>query len=55
MRVPIEWLREYAPIPAEVSARSIADALVVYRQALDEGIEHYLVGRSVAPVFRQYN
>lgn len=34
---------------------AIADALVVYRQALDEGIEHYLVGRSVAPVFRQYN
>ena len=28
MRVPIEWLRQYAPIPAEVSARSIADALV---------------------------
>jgi glutamate-1-semialdehyde 2,1-aminomutase len=34
---------------------AIADALVVYGQALEEGIEHYLVGRSVAPVFRQYN
>lgn len=28
MRVPIEWLREYAPIPADVSPRAIADALV---------------------------
>lgn len=28
MRVPIEWLREYTLIPAEVSPRAIADALV---------------------------
>lgn len=34
---------------------AIGEALVVYRRALDEGIEHYLVGRSVAPVFRTYN
>jgi glutamate-1-semialdehyde 2,1-aminomutase len=34
---------------------AIADALVVYRKALDEGVEHYLVGRPVKPVFRPYN
>jgi len=34
---------------------AIGDALVVYRKALDEGIETYLVGRPVAPVFRTYN
>ncbi|MCE7981220.1 MAG: glutamate-1-semialdehyde 2,1-aminomutase [Caldilinea sp. CFX5] len=34
---------------------AIGDALVVYRQALDNGIENYLVGRPVAPVFRTYN
>jgi len=33
----------------------VAEVLGVYRQALDEGIEKYLVGRSVAPVFRTYN
>lgn len=33
----------------------IGEALVVYRCALDEGVEHYLHGRSVKPVFRQFN
>lgn len=28
MRVPIEWLREYAPIPADVAPRNISDALI---------------------------
>jgi glutamate-1-semialdehyde 2,1-aminomutase len=30
----------------------IAEALYIYRRALDEGIEKYLIGRSVKPVFR---
>lgn len=34
---------------------TIGEALVVYRQALEEGIDKYLVGRPVAPVFRTYN
>lgn len=34
---------------------AISAALVVYRQALEEGIDNYLVGRPVAPVFRTYN
>ena len=34
---------------------AIGAALVVYRQALEEGIDKYLVGRPVAPVFRTYN
>ncbi|MGA2362135.1 MAG: glutamate-1-semialdehyde 2,1-aminomutase [Candidatus Aminicenantales bacterium] len=33
----------------------IAEALVVYKKALNEGIEKYLVGESVKPVFRKYN
>lgn len=37
------------------SVDAIADALVVYRRALDEGIEKYLVGRPVKPVFRKFN
>jgi glutamate-1-semialdehyde 2,1-aminomutase len=31
------------------------EALIVYRKALNEGIEKYLEGRSVQPVWRKYN
>jgi glutamate-1-semialdehyde 2,1-aminomutase len=34
---------------------SIGEALNVYRRALDEGIEKYLSGRAVKPVFRKFN
>jgi glutamate-1-semialdehyde 2,1-aminomutase len=34
---------------------AIAGALEVYRRALDDGIERYLVGRPVKPVFRKRN
>ncbi|MEK6586396.1 MAG: glutamate-1-semialdehyde 2,1-aminomutase, partial [Nitrospirota bacterium] len=33
---------------------AVHDALHVYHQALNEGIEKYLIGRSVKPVFRRY-
>lgn len=33
----------------------ISEALYVYKQALDQGIEKYLVGRSVKPVYRKFN
>jgi glutamate-1-semialdehyde 2,1-aminomutase len=38
----------------ERTIQAIGEALVVYRKALDEGVEKYLVGTSVAPVFRPY-
>ena len=34
---------------------AFAGAMQVYRQALHDGVGTYLVGRSVKPVFRQYN
>lgn len=34
---------------------AVGDALHVYRKALDEGVEKYLIGRPVKPVFRAYN
>jgi glutamate-1-semialdehyde 2,1-aminomutase len=34
---------------------SISEALTVYRKAWDEGVERYLVGRAVKPVFRKLN
>ncbi len=33
---------------------AIADALIIYKKALEDGVEHYLVGSPVAPVFRPY-
>jgi glutamate-1-semialdehyde 2,1-aminomutase len=33
----------------------IGESLYVYRKALDDGIQKYLVGRPVKPVFRRYN
>lgn len=39
----------------ERTVEAIGGALEVYRKALDEGVEKYLVGPSVAPVFRTYN
>lgn len=32
----------------------IADALVIYKKALNEGVDKYLIGKSVQPVFRKH-
>jgi glutamate-1-semialdehyde 2,1-aminomutase len=39
----------------ERTVEGVGEALVVYKRALEEGIDKYLEGRSVKPVFRQYN
>jgi len=39
----------------ERTVESISEALVVYKKALEEGVENYLVGDPVKPVFRKYN
>jgi glutamate-1-semialdehyde 2,1-aminomutase len=31
-----------------------SEALTIYRKALEDGIERYLKGRSVKPVFRRF-
>ncbi|MDD1444436.1 aminotransferase class III-fold pyridoxal phosphate-dependent enzyme, partial [Dolichospermum sp. ST_sed3] len=33
----------------------VSEALSVYRKALEEGVEKYLIGRPVKPVFRKFN
>ena len=33
----------------------MSDAMLICKKALNEGVEKYLVGRSVAPVWRKYN
>jgi len=37
------------------TVEGIAGALQVYRQALDQGVDRYLEGRPVKPVFRKFN
>ncbi|MGL5874465.1 MAG: glutamate-1-semialdehyde 2,1-aminomutase [Xenococcaceae cyanobacterium] len=37
------------------TVETIDEALKVYRLALEDGVEKYLIGRSVKPVFRQFN
>lgn len=39
----------------ERTADAVAESLVVYRNALNEGLEKYLEGRPVKPVFRKRN
>jgi glutamate-1-semialdehyde 2,1-aminomutase len=34
---------------------AIHEALAIYRKALDEGVEKYLKGRAVKPVYRVKN
>jgi glutamate-1-semialdehyde 2,1-aminomutase len=36
------------------SLEAIAEALVIYRKALNEGVEKYLVGRPVKPAIRKF-
>lgn len=37
------------------TVEKIHDSLIVYKKALNEGIEKYLVGKPVQPVFRKFN
>jgi len=39
----------------EQTVEKISEALVVYKKALNEGIEKFLIGDPVKPVFRKYN
>ena len=49
----ISYSHTDADIDKTVAA--IDEALYVYRKAIDEGVEKYLVGQPVKPVFRKYN
>lgn len=43
----------HSELDIERTAEAVSEALVVYRKALDEGVDKYLEGRSVKPVFRR--
>lgn len=39
----------------EFTLQGIGEALMVYKKALEEGVDKYLIGPSVKPVFRKYS
>ena len=39
----------------EETVSKMQEAMVVYKKAMEEGIDKYLVGKPVAPVFRKFN
>jgi glutamate-1-semialdehyde 2,1-aminomutase len=45
----------HQPADVELTAARIHEALAVYRRALDEGLDKYLHGRAVQPVYRARN
>lgn len=51
--IALSWRHGEAEL--EVTARALDAALPVYRQALAEGVEKYLEGPAIKPVFRRFN
>ena len=51
------FITSYAHTDADVdrTIEAVGESLAVYRRALDEGVDKYLVGPPVKPVFRQFN
>lgn len=45
----------HGPAELQVTEAALDKTLKVFRQALDEGVENYLVGPAIKPVFRKYN
>jgi glutamate-1-semialdehyde 2,1-aminomutase len=45
----------HSDLDIERTAEAVFEALVIYRRALDEGVNKYLEGRPVKPVFRRRN
>jgi glutamate-1-semialdehyde 2,1-aminomutase len=51
------FIMSYAHTDADIdrSVEAVSGALAVYRKALDEGVEKYLEGRPIKPVYRRFN
>ena len=45
----------HTDVDIQRTVEAVDGALAVYRKALDEGVDKYLVGRPVKPVFRTFN
>lgn len=51
------FIVSYAHAEADIARTidAVSEALHVYRKALDEGVEKYIEGRSIKPVYRRFN
>ena len=51
------FIVSYAHLDADIdrSIEAVSEALLVYRKALDEGVDKYLEGPSIKPVYRRFN
>jgi len=56
--VLIPWLAPsfaHGLVELDITLNAVKSSLIVYKTALESGIEKYLVGEAVKPVFRQFN
>lgn len=56
--VMIPWIaisKAHGPDELALTEQALDGALAIYRRALDEGVESYLVGPAIKPVFRTHN
>ena len=45
----------HTDVDVDRTIQAVDESLAIYRKALDEGVDRYLVGRPLKPVFRQFN
>jgi glutamate-1-semialdehyde 2,1-aminomutase len=56
--VMMPWIaisKAHGPTELALTEEALDGALAVYRRALDEGVESFLVGPTIKPVFRTHN
>ena len=56
--VLIPWIApsfEHGDFELELTLHAVRNSLLVYKKALEQGIEKYLIGESIKPVFRKFN
>lgn len=54
----IPWIApsfEHGEFELELTLTAVSNSLLVYKKALEQGIEKYLIGASIKPVFRKFN
>jgi len=46
---------QHGKVELEKTEVALAESFKIYKKALDEGVERYLIGDAIKPVFRKYN
>lgn len=57
-KVLMPWIAlsyAHTNVELEITLQAVENSLLVYRKALEEGVEKYLVGPAIKPVFRSFN